>query len=136
MGAAHADVCRFGRSVGDLLYFRDLLFLRSKRLADVALGRFGDCLLCDVLGAGGLGGAFRNFSCPHTRDGNGAFHFLSLGGLFLATYTFPILNEAVGASGTFWLYAGICLAGFLFIRAKLPETKGKTLEELEKELTK
>ena len=143
MGAAHADVCRFGRSVGDLLYFRDLLFLRSKRLADVALGRFGDCLLCDVLGAGGLGGAFRNFSCPHTRDGNGAFHFLSLGGLFLAdlyqqgaNIVVADLNEAVGASGTFWLYAGICLAGFLFIRAKLPETKGKTLEELEKELTK
>ena len=55
---------------------------------------------------------------------------------FWLTYTFPILNEAVDASGTFWLYAGICLAGFLFIRAKLPETKGKTLEELEKELTK
>ena len=55
---------------------------------------------------------------------------------FLLTYTFPILNEAVGAAGIFWLYGGICLAGFLFIRAKLPETKGKTLEELEKELTK
>ena len=55
---------------------------------------------------------------------------------FLLTYTFPILNEAVGASGTFWLYGAICLSGFFFIRAKLPETKGKTLEELEKELTK
>lgn len=55
---------------------------------------------------------------------------------FLLTYTFPILNEAVGASGTFWLYGVVCLAGFLFIRAELPETKGKTLEELEKELTK
>lgn len=55
---------------------------------------------------------------------------------FLLTYTFPILNEAVGASGTFWLYGAICLAGFFFIRAKLPETKGKTLEELENELTK
>lgn len=55
---------------------------------------------------------------------------------FLLTYTFPILNEAVGAAGIFWLYGGICLVGFLFIRAKLPETKGKTLEELEKELTK
>lgn len=51
---------------------------------------------------------------------------------FVLTYTFPILNEAVGASGTFWLYGIICLSGFLFIRAKLPETKGKTLEELEK----
>lgn len=55
---------------------------------------------------------------------------------FLLTYTFPLLNEAVGAAGTFWLYGIICLAGFFFIRAKLPETKGKTLEELEKELTK
>lgn len=54
---------------------------------------------------------------------------------FLLTYTFPLLNEAVGAAGTFWLYGAVCLAGFFFIRARLPETKGKTLEELEKELT-
>jgi len=46
------------------------------------------------------------------------------------------LNESIGAEGTFWLYGGICLAGFLFIRRKLPETKGKTLEEIEKELIK
>lgn len=55
---------------------------------------------------------------------------------FLLTYTFPFLNKALGASGTFWLYAGICLAGFLFIYRKLPETKGKALEEIEEELTK
>ena len=55
---------------------------------------------------------------------------------FLLTYTFPLLNEYLKASGTFWVYGGICLAGFIFIRAMLPETKGKSLEELEKELTK
>lgn len=55
---------------------------------------------------------------------------------FVLTYTFPILNEIAGASGTFWLYGLICLAGGLFIRTKLPETKGKTLGELEKELIK
>ncbi|WP_106831994.1 sugar porter family MFS transporter [Parabacteroides pacaensis] len=55
---------------------------------------------------------------------------------FLLTYTFPILNEWIGGAGTFWIYGGICLAGFLFIRAQLPETKGKSLEEIEKELTK
>lgn len=54
---------------------------------------------------------------------------------FALTYTFPVLNETIGASGTFWLYGGICLAGFLFICRRLPETKGKALEELEKELT-
>ncbi|MCD8176613.1 MAG: sugar porter family MFS transporter [Tannerellaceae bacterium] len=55
---------------------------------------------------------------------------------FLLTYTFPILNEWLSASGTFWVYGGICLAGFLFIRSQLPETKNKTLEEIEKELIK
>lgn len=55
---------------------------------------------------------------------------------FVLTYTFPSLNEAVGAAGAFWLYGAICVAGFLFILRRLPETKGKTLEELEQELTR
>ncbi len=53
---------------------------------------------------------------------------------FILTYTFPILNRNLGAAGTFWLYGGICVAGFFFILLRLPETKGKTLEEIEKEL--
>nr|WP_321453966.1 sugar porter family MFS transporter [uncultured Carboxylicivirga sp.] len=55
---------------------------------------------------------------------------------FLLTYTFPLLNEALGAAGTFWLYGLICLAGFFFIKKQLPETKGKSLEEIEKEIIK
>lgn len=55
-------------------------------------------------------------------------------GCFLLTYTFPILNEWLHASGTFWLYGLICLGGFLFIRKQLPETKNKSLEEIEKEI--
>lgn len=51
---------------------------------------------------------------------------------FVLTYTFPILNKMLNASGTFWLYGFICMAGFLFILKKLPETKGKSLEEIEK----
>lgn len=50
---------------------------------------------------------------------------------FVLTYTFPILNKLLNASGTFWLYGFICLSGFLFILKKLPETKGKSLEEIE-----
>lgn len=49
-------------------------------------------------------------------------------------YTFPFLNAFLGTSGTFWIYACICLAGFIFFLCRLPETKGKSLEELEKEL--
>ena len=53
---------------------------------------------------------------------------------FILTYTFPILSAKLGPAGTFWLYAAICVAGFLFIKFKLPETKGKTLEQIEREL--
>ncbi len=53
---------------------------------------------------------------------------------FFLTYTFPILNKALGTSGTFWLYGFICLIGFIFIFKKLPETKGKSLEEIEEDL--
>ena len=53
---------------------------------------------------------------------------------FLLTYTFPILNGWLHPAGTFWLYAMICVVGFVFIKFKLPETKGKTLEEIERKL--
>ncbi len=48
--------------------------------------------------------------------------------------TFPYFNRGLNAHGTFWLHAGICLAGFLFIYYRLPETKGKSLEEIEKNI--
>jgi SP family sugar porter-like MFS transporter len=54
---------------------------------------------------------------------------------FVLTYTFPLLNQLLKASGTFWLYGFICLLGFWFIFKRLPETKGKSLEEIERELT-
>jgi SP family arabinose:H+ symporter-like MFS transporter len=50
---------------------------------------------------------------------------------FVLTYTFPLLNQAVGSAGAFWIYAAICVAGFMFIKFRLPETKGRTLEEIE-----
>jgi len=53
---------------------------------------------------------------------------------FLLTFTFPTLNAKLGSAGTFWLYGAICVAGFVFIKFKLPETKGKTLEQIEREL--
>ncbi|MDE7409582.1 MAG: sugar porter family MFS transporter [Muribaculaceae bacterium] len=55
-------------------------------------------------------------------------------GCFTLTYSFPILNSSLGSYGTFWLYSAICLAGFIYFRKRLPETKGKTLEQIEKEL--
>ena len=51
---------------------------------------------------------------------------------FVLTFTFPVLNRELGAAGTFWLYGAICLTGFWFVLVRVPETKGKTLEEIER----
>lgn len=53
---------------------------------------------------------------------------------FILTYTFPLINHTVGPVGTFWLYGVICAAGFVFISLHVPETRGKTLEQIEHEL--
>ena len=55
-------------------------------------------------------------------------------GNFLLTYTFPALLARFGAAGVFGIFAAICALGFIFMKAKLPETKGKTLEQIEREL--
>ncbi len=53
---------------------------------------------------------------------------------FVLTYTFPLLNRGLGPAGTFWLYALICAAGFVFILLRVPETKSRTLEQIERQL--
>lgn len=57
-------------------------------------------------------------------------------GCTVLTMTFPMLNSTLKASGTFWLYGGICILGFFFVQRMLVETKGKSLEQLEKDLVK
>ncbi|MGP8253301.1 MAG: sugar porter family MFS transporter [Terracidiphilus sp.] len=60
---------------------------------------------------------------------------ISVGALWIAsfalTYTFPLLNVSLGTSGAFFLYSVICFLGFAFIWFFVPETRGKSLEEIE-----
>jgi MFS family permease len=53
---------------------------------------------------------------------------------FLITYTFPILKENLGMTWTFWLYGAFCVVGFIVVLLRVPETKNKTLEQIEREL--
>ena len=55
-------------------------------------------------------------------------------GCMVLTLTFPYLKAGLGAHGAFWLYGVICVIGFVVILMKLPETKGKSLEDIEREL--
>jgi MFS family permease len=55
-------------------------------------------------------------------------------GCFTVAQSFPFIREQVGIANAFWMFSAICFAGFLYIWRKLPETKGKSLEEIEKDL--
>lgn len=55
-------------------------------------------------------------------------------GNFTLTFSFPTIKENLGWANNFWLYGLICLFGFFVLKMVLPETKGKSLEEIEKEL--
>ena len=50
------------------------------------------------------------------------------------TFSFPSMNAALGSSGTFWVYSAICVCAFIYLFRNCPETKGKSLDELELEL--
>ncbi len=46
--------------------------------------------------------------------------------------TFPWMLKRWGGPLTFWFYAVMCLVAILFVVFAVPETKGKTLEEIER----
>jgi sugar porter (SP) family MFS transporter len=50
----------------------------------------------------------------------------------LVAATFLSLVEAIGSTGAFWLYAATSVLNFLFIWRVMPETKGRSLEEIER----
>ena len=48
--------------------------------------------------------------------------------------TFPLMQKHLGEAGTFWIFSALVLPVFLFSIYRMPETKGRSLEELEKSL--
>jgi MFS transporter, SP family, arabinose:H+ symporter len=52
---------------------------------------------------------------------------------YLVALTFPMMNEnpSIGPTITFWIYAAVSLFAFFLVWAVIPETKGRTLEEIE-----
>jgi MFS transporter, SP family, arabinose:H+ symporter len=51
---------------------------------------------------------------------------------FAVTLTFPVITDKLNQATAFWIYAVMCAIDLVFMIFFLPETKGKTLEEIEK----
>jgi sugar porter (SP) family MFS transporter len=51
---------------------------------------------------------------------------------FAVTLTFPVISDRFHPATAFWLYAAMCALDLVFMWFFLPETKGKTLEEIER----
>ncbi|XP_076178551.1 trehalose transporter 1 isoform X2 [Ptiloglossa arizonensis] len=51
---------------------------------------------------------------------------------FIVTKTYEDIVSVFGTHGTFWLFGSIVLVGFIFVIICVPETRGRSLEEIEK----
>jgi sugar porter (SP) family MFS transporter len=55
-------------------------------------------------------------------------------GYTILIYTFPIMRDKIGVASTFWIYSAFLFIAFLILCFALPETKGKSLEQIERDL--
>ncbi len=55
---------------------------------------------------------------------------------FSVTFIFPWELSHIGPSGTFFIYGGMALLSLVFVSIFIPETMGKSLEQIEKELVR
>ena len=53
------------------------------------------------------------------------------GSAWLVSQFFLTLTDTIGQAGTFWLFAAFSAVAFVWVTRSVPETKGKTLEEIE-----
>ena len=60
--------------------------------------------------------------------------FLHWGATFLVSQTFPVMLDSWGPGPVFLGYAGIGVLAFLFVKALVPEIKGRSLEDIEADL--
>ncbi|XP_072396272.1 facilitated trehalose transporter Tret1-2 homolog [Diabrotica undecimpunctata] len=69
---------------------------------------------------------------PDVRAAGVSFIMTVMGtSLFCVTTSFPIINEFLGLHWCIWMYSVFCLAGATFIYFMIPETKGKTVVQIQ-----
>lgn len=53
---------------------------------------------------------------------------------FIVTKTFADMVHYIGNSGAFWMFGSICVVGLFFVIFYVPETQGKSLEDIERKM--
>ncbi|XP_038120020.1 facilitated trehalose transporter Tret1 isoform X1 [Culex quinquefasciatus] len=53
---------------------------------------------------------------------------------FVVTKTFADVIAAIGTHGAFWLFGSVCVVGLVFVIMYVPETQGKSLEDIERKM--
>jgi len=56
------------------------------------------------------------------------------GSNLIVALTFPLLIQAAGPSPTFFIYAAVTVLAFVFVLCLVPETKGKTFDQIQADL--
>jgi MFS family permease len=56
-------------------------------------------------------------------------------GSWLVGLLFPIMTAAMPQEAVFAIFGVICMLGCLFVKTRVPETRGRTLEEIERQET-
>lgn len=51
---------------------------------------------------------------------------------FVIPFAFPMLVDAIGSGPTFFIFAAFCVLALIFTITLVPETKGKSLAEIQK----
>jgi SP family galactose:H+ symporter-like MFS transporter len=55
---------------------------------------------------------------------------------FVVALLFPVMLAELGNDVTFWIYAGICVLAYVFVQKLVPETKERTLEDIQRDLSR
>ncbi|XP_055612405.1 facilitated trehalose transporter Tret1 [Uranotaenia lowii] len=53
---------------------------------------------------------------------------------FVVTKTFQDIISSIGSAGAFWMFGSVCVVGLVFVIAYVPETQGKSLEDIERKM--
>ena len=53
------------------------------------------------------------------------------GAAFIVSATFLSVINAIGEPATFLIFAALCVVAFFWVKVKVPETKGKSLEQIQ-----